>query len=323
MGGSAVIGDSLVDQFIGLADELRASAAADFGTRQWNVYAVVRRWVDGTVGEGTFVDEETLLEPPPKIESFSSLANRLTPCGIDEAGILRMTQVSLSYTEAELGGGVRDHDAQHYFKVVDAHGQATTTRYFANRVPPYPDRIRTIGWVLEVEDAKVAAAVDPAAPAEGDDMSVAPGSTLAKDLGDLAVDGSTTDQTFDYIVPAGKKAVIQKITVGVRCATAPVGDGFGDLAELEDGLLLEFLDTDLSVLLDLAGGVPVALNEGWAMLAGSDVDIDSVLFQVRATITLPAPVELEAAQRFRVTVQDDLSGLDEFRIQLRGYLVND
>lgn len=325
MPGSATLDpDVLLEGLIpDVVDGLR-SLNTDFGLRQWRVYSVMRKWSGGEVGSGSFTDTETEILPRPIVEPFESFHLKLEPCGMNEAGFLRMTEVSLTYTEAELGGGELPHGTQHLFKIVEAHGQATTTRYFVNRRPPYPDRIRTLGWLLHLDVANSAepgpTAEDDALAAQGEAMPVTPGNALFDVLGSMA--GAAA--SYSYICPAGKKAFIQRLTFIVRCASAPAAGEFGDQAALSTGCSMGFLDTDDSVLLDPLDGETIKRNEDWGMLAGAQLKFEtSALYAVVVEWVLPRPIELAAAQKFKFTVADSLSALSDFRCQLQGYLEND
>jgi len=166
MAGSATIGSSLIDEMVSLVDDLRDDLHTDFGLRQFNVYLVTRSWDGGYIGEGSYTDSETLIEPDPKVQPYMTELN-LEPCGIDEAGFLKLTEVSLTYTESELTGAFGSDasitSAQEFFyKIADAHGQGIETTYWVTANKPYPDRdtmdrrgYGTIGWHVKLRRAGV------------------------------------------------------------------------------------------------------------------------------------------------------------------------
>ena len=153
MPGSATLDpDQLVDGLVPDIDDLRG-LADEFGTRQFRLYAVTRTWDGGEVGEGASSDATPVeLTPPPKVDPFLELGYRLQPCGIDEAGIVRLSEVSLSYNLQDLvgypPGGALDDGVERVFLLRENYGQAQPDRVFYLDRSPAPDRDKTIGWVL-------------------------------------------------------------------------------------------------------------------------------------------------------------------------------
>jgi hypothetical protein len=151
MAGTAILDPNvLVDDLISTIDELRNDLHTQFGVRAYRVYRVTRTWTGSMVGDGSPVDVEVELAPQPLVHPFASLSNRLEPCGLNEAGYVEVTEVSLSYTFDELGAGEPAMGAQSLIKIVEAHGQLQPARYFTHNQPPYPDRIDDMGWVLNL-----------------------------------------------------------------------------------------------------------------------------------------------------------------------------
>lgn len=156
MPGSAILGPNLVDDLVPTVDELRSSLHADFGVRQFRVYTVRRTWASGTTGEGTSSDAETEITPRPLVvakEAQQSLHYDLDRCGVDEVGELILKEVSLTYTEAELAGGDLADGEEWFIKLADGQGQAISDRHWVVAKPPFPDRIKDIGWVVNLERA--------------------------------------------------------------------------------------------------------------------------------------------------------------------------
>jgi hypothetical protein len=147
VGGSAILGTNLVDRLVPMTDRLRGRLNAMAGVRQYAVYRVLRTWSGGRRGEGTattLLREE--LTPAPKVD-FSRLRNHLEPAGLLEDGGALLTEVSLTYTEAELTGRPLAADEEFFFELVDVQGQASRTRYFEpTDAPLVVDRERDIGW---------------------------------------------------------------------------------------------------------------------------------------------------------------------------------
>lgn len=165
MPGSATLGTNLVDSLItDVVDGLRDALHPDFGVRQFRVFTVVRTFDDPDGLSGTFADVESELRPQPLVIPMTGRQGahtemRLEPCGIDEAGIVVLREVSLTYTEAELSGifgtGASLADNQEWlYKIVDAQGQEISDSYWKLARRPFPDRIEDIGWVVELRRAQ-------------------------------------------------------------------------------------------------------------------------------------------------------------------------
>jgi hypothetical protein len=143
--------DQLVDGLVDDIDDLR-ELADEFGTRPFRLYTVTRSWDEGVIGEGEMSDSLEELRPPPKVDPFLDLGYRLQPCGIDEAGVVRLTEVSLANTYQDLVGHAPDQDlepgVERLFLLRENYGQAQPDRLFVLDRSPGPDREKTIGWVL-------------------------------------------------------------------------------------------------------------------------------------------------------------------------------
>jgi hypothetical protein len=150
MAGSAILDpNQLLDGLVGDVDELR-DLAREFGIRPYRLLTVIRTW-DGTeIGDGDYVDVMVEITPRPKVEPFTSLQNKLLPCGLAEAGTIRISEVSLSYTYPELTGDGLTLAAGQEFKlaVAEGEGQLQPTRFFVHDRPPFSDREKTQGWLI-------------------------------------------------------------------------------------------------------------------------------------------------------------------------------
>lgn len=159
MPGSATLGTNLVDSLIpDVVDGLRDDLHPEFGVRQFSVFTVRRAWSGSGVGEGDFTDTESEITPQPLVEPYRTRFE-LEACGINEAGLVRLREVSLTYTEEELTGFIGENatgleaNEQWLYKLTDAQGQEIQTSYWVLKQRPFPDRIQDIGWVLELERA--------------------------------------------------------------------------------------------------------------------------------------------------------------------------
>lgn len=157
MAGSAILGTNLVDSLVvDVIDGIRGALHPDLGVRHFRVFAVTRTY-SGEFGGPDFADVELELDPQPFVmnyTTFTTIRSMLEPCGLDEAGMVIMKEISFTYTEAEISGPPADSDTQDFFiKIEEAHGQATVTRYFTPSGPPYPDRIQGMGWAMKLTPA--------------------------------------------------------------------------------------------------------------------------------------------------------------------------
>lgn len=155
MPGNAILGSNLVDGLLGTVDDLRDSLHTEFGVRQFRVYTVQRTYTSGVIGDGDYVDVVNELTPQPLVESWlrnmSGLGQNLEPCGIEESGFVTLREISLTYTEDELtGGGALAAGVDWFIRIDDGHGQDIMSRRFQVNRPPFPDRIKDIGWTMEL-----------------------------------------------------------------------------------------------------------------------------------------------------------------------------
>lgn len=147
--GAATLDDeTLVDSLVGdVIDELRDDLHTQFGVRAYRVYRVIRTWTGPAVGEGTFTDEAHELRPQPLVTVWDGLRFVQAVCGIEEMGEIKLTEISLSYTEAQLLGQPLASNQELVIALGDAHGQGSSWHYFRYARPPYIDRVRDFGWV--------------------------------------------------------------------------------------------------------------------------------------------------------------------------------
>ncbi len=157
--------DILVDDLTELVDDLRGDLNTEFGTRAYRVYTVARVWDEGAIGMGVSTETETELTPQPVVKPYvDSLGYSLEPCGLDEAGFVRVEEISLTYTQEELTGkpvdtngaeGSTVEGTQWIIRIREAHGQLQSYKDFKLQSPPYPDRLpKTFGWILKLIKAE-------------------------------------------------------------------------------------------------------------------------------------------------------------------------
>ncbi len=70
------------------------------------------------------------------------------PCGLDEAGFVKVTQVSLCYNHDDVLACEAPDGVEYLIKIDEGHGQGNPPRYFVHAKPPYDDREKSVGWVM-------------------------------------------------------------------------------------------------------------------------------------------------------------------------------
>lgn len=159
MAKDAILGTNLVDSLVpDVIDGIRDSLHPELGVRQFRVFTIIRTYI-GAFGGSSFTDLVEELTPQPLVEPYSekvgeSLGYELEPCGLDEAGVVVLKEISLQYTEANIVGPPPSPETQNfYIRISDAQGQAIPDRFFVPVGPPYPDRIKDMGWTLKLKKA--------------------------------------------------------------------------------------------------------------------------------------------------------------------------
>lgn len=140
-----VLVDSLVPDVI---DGLREELHPEFGVRAYRVYRVLRTWSGQVEGEGDPTDVAHELRPQPRVKIWDGVQWVQAVCGIRELGEVRLTEVSLTYTEGQLTGQPLGKNQTCFYAIGEGNGQGSQTRLFANTRPPFIDRERDMGWTL-------------------------------------------------------------------------------------------------------------------------------------------------------------------------------
>lgn len=148
--GTAVLDDDvLVDALVpDVIDGLREDLHPDFGVRAFRVYRVIRTWTGSVEGEGTSSDVGVELRPQPLVSVWDGFRFVQATCGLEELGDVRLTEVSLSYSYADLTGSPLTPNQQLFIAIGEAHGQGQPTRMFTLARPPFPDRVKDLGWSI-------------------------------------------------------------------------------------------------------------------------------------------------------------------------------
>ena len=142
---SVLVDSLIVDVIDGLRDELQPA----FGIRAYRVYRIIRTWSGTVPGDGTFADDAAELRPQPKVAVWDGFRFREDPAGLAAAGRVRLTEVSLQYTGAQLDPVLADNQ-ELLIALGPANGQGQAIYLFTHAQPPYVDRERDLGWVVNL-----------------------------------------------------------------------------------------------------------------------------------------------------------------------------
>lgn len=138
---------NLVDELISTVDEIRDSIFPDLGVRGYTLTRVIRTWDGIEVGDGTSTTQNLAITPPPLVE-FVNRRDELQN-GRTERSNLKVTEVSLRYTEDELCGRPRAPTAECYYRLEESQNQGQRTSYWMLSGTPEPDRMNLdIGWTM-------------------------------------------------------------------------------------------------------------------------------------------------------------------------------
>ena len=144
----------------------------------------------------------------------------------------------------------------------------------------------------------------------------------------MRVDGSETACKFDYEVPAGMVALIESSTVEIVNLTQRQTN-FGGLSALSNGVLVQGIDSDGSTeIIDYLDGQPLKKNGDFTRLTGVENPIHTEplddFFQAGWNMKKSGATPMYLpGQRFRVTVQDNLTGITEMGWIVQGVLINE
>ena len=147
---------------------------------------------------------------------------------------------------------------------------------------------------------------------------------------ELNVDGSTTSQSYNVTVggPSGDVEVdITRIIISMICSSQPDDGLFGNLSELTNGIVLRRTNGDTRNIWDAKS------NSDLAVLAYDVTYTQRTVPQgswgVRCRYTLAGQdkhgvaVRLAVGDSLEMIVQDDLTGLTQFRVIAAGHIVTD
>jgi len=143
----------------------------------------------------------------------------------------------------------------------------------------------------------------------------------------LNTDGAGSAKTFSYIVPSGRSAHIERMNM-VLLGANQRPSLFGAVASLTTGCALITIDNSLAQTktFDFCDDETIKMNLDFAFLAGVDVEVDTAPADdaryVRWTIEKAGhPLLLRDGEGICMVIQDDLTGMGDFRILVQGVLL--
>lgn len=148
--GAAVLDDEvLVDSLVpDVIDGLREDLHPQFGVRGYRAYRIIRTWTGPATGEGELSDEAVELRPQPNVLVWDGFRYVQAACGIEELGEVKLTEISLTYTQAQITGKPLADNQEAFIALGEAHGQEQSVRLFTFSRPPYVDRVKDMGWAV-------------------------------------------------------------------------------------------------------------------------------------------------------------------------------
>ncbi len=140
----------------------------------------------------------------------------------------------------------------------------------------------------------------------------------------MGVDGSVTPVEFKYTVPEEENFLLSGITICLMDFFV-YPNKFGNLDELENGLLLRIMDESAQVSLDMCDQEPIKVNADFAAvdsgvsvrMAGSAASLFTMAWKAQGD---DEPIILPPGYSVSLVVRDDLSTIEYFRALVKGRL---
>jgi len=130
------------------------------------------------------------------------------------------------------------------------------------------------------------------------------------------VNGSSTPVIHRIRPAAGETIYLSDLFVSFTAAAQLVADGYGDLAALTNGIKVEVVSVnsagDVTVEEDLLDGLTIKSHDHWGRYLGENSGGHPLI--IRGVSDVP-----DGYRELRVTIQDDLSTMDEHYFLARGY----
>jgi hypothetical protein len=150
--GTAILDeDILVDSLVpDVIDGLRDSLQPDFGIRAYRCYRVIRTWSGATPGNGTPTDVAGEIRPYPRVMVWDGFRYNQEASGLENVGRVQLREVSLTYAEADLTGQPLAANQEIFIALADANGQGSSVYLYTHAQPPFIDREKDMGWVVNL-----------------------------------------------------------------------------------------------------------------------------------------------------------------------------
>jgi hypothetical protein len=135
---------TLAQRLIPVADRLR-DLFTRFGLRPYKVRIVRIRWTGGSRGVGTpLVERELDLLPTPLVQDLSTMTEIVQPIGLDEIGMISVSEISGRFKEDELrfldaSGRPPDDDEEVFYEIEFPlpNGTSIKRRFYLRAAPHY------------------------------------------------------------------------------------------------------------------------------------------------------------------------------------------
>ena len=153
------LGNTLAQKLIPIADNIR-NLYTRFGLRSYKLRIVRVRWSGGRRGRGVPEVMETAdLLPTPLVQDLSTLTEVLNPVGLDEVGVIGVSEISGNFTDDQLrwlsDDGVPpgvDEEVFYEIEYPQPDGSLSVKRRFSLRGAPYYNAGR-FQWQVRLERA--------------------------------------------------------------------------------------------------------------------------------------------------------------------------
>jgi hypothetical protein len=137
-------GKTLAQKLIPVADRVR-DLFTKFGMRPYKVRVVRVRWSSGQRGVGTPVIEAALdLLPTPLVQDLTTMTEIVQPIGLDEVGVISVSEISGRFTDAQLrvmkeDGQAPGPDEEVFYEIEfpKPDGSSDKRRFYLRAAPHY------------------------------------------------------------------------------------------------------------------------------------------------------------------------------------------
>ncbi len=140
----------------------------------------------------------------------------------------------------------------------------------------------------------------------------------------MNVNGSVTPVVFEYVVSSSFYFGLAEINLVISdAAITPVK--FGGITALSNGITWQVVDASNTLLYDFCPGGNIKQNAEFGNIGGTTIVLTGGADQISVTwrtSTAGISAILQAGWKVRVTVRDNLTGLDYFQASVTGVLTS-